>query len=184
VIEELKQSLPARERFIRASMAAFNAHGYADTTSASIAKSVRMSKKTLYQVFSSKESLLVAGLESVIQEAEALLAHSGPEKRGYAVQLLDAYRLMVIRLSGGLRQEIADELPEVYTYLHRFEQRLLERLVAHFELRKVEKQFPGTSKEAAAALFALLPTLSILPLEQARFVVNAYVKGLKRKKKD
>jgi AcrR family transcriptional regulator len=169
---------------MRASMVAFNTHGYGETTSASIAKAVRMSKKTLYQIFPSKEALLVAGLEAVIEQAEAIMATSQPDKRAYAVLLLDAYRYVGHNVSAGLRQEISDDLPEVYTYLHRFEQRLLERLVAHFESRKVDKQFPGTTKEAAAALFALLPTLAILPLEQARFVVNAYVRGLKRKKKD
>lgn len=164
-------------------MAAFNAHGYAETTSASIAKAVRMSKKTLYQIFSTKEALLEAGLEVVIGQAEAIMATSTPDKRGYASLMLDAYRYVGHSVSAGLRQEIADNLPEVYKHIHRFEQRLLERLVVHFEARKIEKQFPGTTKEAAAALFALLPTLAILPLEQARFVVNAYVRGLRRKKK-
>ena len=51
-----------RQRILRVAMTFFLAHGFSRVTMDEIARELGMSKKTLYQHFESKESLMLAGV--------------------------------------------------------------------------------------------------------------------------
>ncbi len=89
----------ARARILEKAERTFLAHGYSRVTMDDIATELRMSKKTLYRHFSSKEELGAAALEASIarlgEKLEALLADErldfGERLEGFARTLAGRY---------------------------------------------------------------------------------------------
>lgn len=65
--------LQCRDRILRMSRRLFTAKGYEDTTMEDIAEAAEVSKATLYNYFSSKESLLTGIADAALEEVRLLI---------------------------------------------------------------------------------------------------------------
>ncbi|SDN53344.1 TetR/AcrR family transcriptional regulator [Acetanaerobacterium elongatum] len=149
--EEMK-----RKRILDSAIRLFMAHGYARISMEEIARSAGVGKGTIYQLFESKQALMFAGVDLVVQqlekEFEGLLrdtATTPPQKLNLFLHALSA------RISGihpeALRQ-LQHDLPEAYEKI----QSARERIIFHNlkELLRSGKEFGVYRSDIDEALVA------------------------------
>ena len=158
-----------QERILLASRVAFNRDGYVQTVTSDLARILKISKKTLYKVFPSKEELLQAVVDEVIQGLTVELEGMDYGKRGYLGGFLKLFRSYREGISEGLRSELLSTEMTVGKKLLDFENGVLQTsLIRYCKERKADKKFADSAR---------------LPVQQGDFLVEAIAKGLRRKKK-
>ena len=133
----------ARQRILRVAMTFFLAHGFSRVTMDEIARELGMSKKTLYQHFDSKESLMLAGVDRFFLDIQAgvqAILNDGhlsyPEQVGRFVLFMGNY------LSRAQRSAILD--------VRRSAPRVWERIMER-RRRVIYDQFGGLIRAGIAA---------------------------------
>ena len=66
-------SAPLRARILQVSFAAFNERGYRNVPMDSVARTLRISKKTIYKHFDAKEEILELSIEDLFEDTEERL---------------------------------------------------------------------------------------------------------------
>ena len=76
-----------RQRVIKVAISVFLRYGYARTTLADIAKAAGLARTALYVMFSDKEAIFSAVVESMVAEKLSDIRHGLPEKSGFEAKL-------------------------------------------------------------------------------------------------
>ncbi|AKT36701.1 TetR/AcrR family transcriptional regulator [Chondromyces crocatus] len=120
----------ARERILRVAEAQFLAHGLGGVTMDDIAAELRMSKKTLYQHFPSKDALCVAAIERAMANLDAELEQAiAREAASFDELLARVAQIVATRLkgTGPLLQELSQDAPALYERLQTLRQEVIYR---------------------------------------------------------
>lgn len=76
-----------RQHIIKVAIGVFLRYGYARTTLADIAKAAGLARTALYVMFSDKEAIFSAVVETMVAEKLSDIRHSLPEKSGFEAKL-------------------------------------------------------------------------------------------------
>ncbi|EYF02910.1 TetR/AcrR family transcriptional regulator [Chondromyces apiculatus] len=126
---ESRERREARERILSTAEPLFLAQGLGAVTMDAIAAALRMSKKTLYQHFPSKEALCVAAIERAMDVLDAELERIiSAEGKSFDEVLSRVVALVAARLKGTglLLEELERDAPALYERLQ-----VLRREVIH-----------------------------------------------------
>jgi AcrR family transcriptional regulator len=181
---------PAKLRILEASFNAFNQKGFQAVSMDTVSRELKISKKTIYKYFGSKEELLEAALVHLFGQVEARLTalQRSKSRTGVLIGYYDAVKVWRLALSAPLREEMGRELPYLFERVETFERQTLLRFLIGL-LKDMREDgtidYPSPSREFAVAFFHLMGSLVGASDEQAHYLVGGLVKGLavKRKKK-
>ncbi|MHA6313743.1 MULTISPECIES: TetR/AcrR family transcriptional regulator [Pantoea] len=137
---ETQPRLPPRERILQAAETLFYQDGINRVTVDAIAERAESTKMTLYRHFSSKESLVLAWIELLIEDYSQVFDRLEAQTPGDpAAQILGFGQFIVGNLSGSLKRgcpftntlaETTGQYPEVREAIFAHKQRQFHRLVA------------------------------------------------------
>lgn len=126
----MKGAGEARERILRAAEELFLGHGFGRVTMDELAAELRMSKKTLYQHFASKEELCAAVLERAFVVIDAELGRVlGEEGLDFAERLTRFVRVVAARFegTGPFLRDLRREAPALYDRAMELRRRAIRR---------------------------------------------------------
>lgn len=132
-----------KRRIVEVALQSFREKGLRNVTMDEIAHRLTMSKRTLYQLFSDKEDLLLACLKKRMEEEDAMLGGIYAEKNNVLGLLLVVFEMNIKKLGGEEVNNIGDmvKYPRVMAF---FEERSAAReteAVAFLEKGKEEGIF-------------------------------------------
>lgn len=127
--------IQCRSRILKMSRQLFTAKGYEETTMEDVAEAAEVSKATLYNYFSSKESLLMGIADAALEEIRQLVDVDMADEPDALVKLrrvLETLALDSVRYISLTRKILyLNSSPESDLYVTRQEiQRILEQLIA------------------------------------------------------
>lgn len=107
--EDQPRDDPRRRRLLDAAQAVFGRYGFRKTSMEEIARAADISRQALYQRFSTKEALLHAALEQLLQTSlDEATASLGDGTRAIDARLVGAFDAWVGRFVGQLRGDASD----------------------------------------------------------------------------
>lgn len=171
---------------------AFNEKGYAGVSMDQVARELKISKKTIYRLFSSKEEILEKGLEELLAAVESDLAplKSKPEGKNSVYLFARKYLDYLTRISPLLREEIDHHLPHIEERIRLFENQVFKRTLMTILKDGRNKNvftYPSPTKECAATYLKFLKGISDAPAEYAEWAYKSFARGFsdreKKKKK-
>jgi AcrR family transcriptional regulator len=179
---------PVKARIIDVSFAAFNLKGFQAVPMDEIARELRISKKTIYKYFSSKEELLESALVDLFGKIEARLMLLERQKSSKDVlqRYADILRNWKSALSQGLKVELTGELPYLADRVENFERQILLRhLIGYLkDLRAADIiDYPSPTREFAMTFFQLMGSMATASEEHASYFVQSLYRGMAIKKK-
>lgn len=179
---------PAKRRILDASFSAFNLKGFQVVSMDSLAKDLKISKKTIYKHFGSKEELLETALLQLFAQIEGKLAGLQKVKnpRGVLEAYFEALSIWKLTLSVPLRLEIGSDLPYLNDRVETFERQILLRYLIGLlkDMRTADIiDYPSPSREFANSFFHVMETLVGANSEHATYFLASLLKGMGTKKK-
>jgi AcrR family transcriptional regulator len=186
---EKENPIPAaKARIMEVSFIAFNLKGFYAVSMDEVAKQMRISKKTIYKYFGSKEELLETSLLSLFGKVEARLIALERQKspKDVLLRYFDIFKIWKSSLSNTLKDELRRELPFLHDRVENFERQILLRHLIGFlkELRSADVlDYPSPSREFAMAYFQLMGSLTTANEEHANFFLQSLHRGMGAKKK-
>lgn len=130
-VEMANAAVAARDRIVVGARKHFLAHGFRSVTMADLATEVGMSKKTLYEHFPSKRSLIEAVLAEKFVQAERQLAGiAGDAKMDFSGRLhalLRCIRTQAEEIQPSFLRDIARETPELFAFVRERRRALIHR---------------------------------------------------------
>ncbi len=178
----------AKQRLIDRCFVAFNHKGYQAVSVDSIAKDLKISKKTIYRHVATKEELLEAALIQTFSRMEERLTKlkrfGNPKNQ--LIEYFSVLKSWESSLSSILRMDLKTHLPHLFERVENFERQvMLKQLTLNLKEQRSANllEFPSPSKEFAAALYAAMLGMVHSNEEQAQFLLGSLVKGISVKKK-
>ena len=183
-----------KERVLDTAFEAFNQAGFSKVPVDVIARALRMSKKTIYKHFQSKEELLELSVQIQLKRLESKF-FSRTKFNDHMESFLRIgylYKEFLEIFSDQLRTEIRENFPYIDEQIVMFEKQSFRKLFSKTakDLRgKNVMSYPMPTKELAFAFLALLRGIHTLPAEHFDFMIRNFCMGLgissktKRKKK-
>ncbi len=178
----------AKARIMESSFAAFNQKGFDAVSMDEVAKQLRISKKTIYKYFGSKEELLEEALLDVFAKIEGRLnlLERNKNPKDLLQRYFDILRAWKLALSNNLRAELAQALPFLSDRIENFERQILLRHLISFlkDLRSAEViDYPSPSREFAITFFQMMGSLVAANEEHATYFIQSLYRGMAIKKK-
>lgn len=183
---------PIKRKILDLAFYAFNEQGYKAVSMDLVARELRISKKTIYRHFQSKEEILETGMAELFSEYEQKFTAVLEQKdaRAVIIGFFDLYRSLMDRFTTPLREEIVDRLPHLEPRIRSFERQVLQQNL----LRWMKSQrklgvldYPSPTREIVGTLLHLMLGIINVPEEKAHFMLDALLKGMagsgSRKKK-
>jgi AcrR family transcriptional regulator len=186
---EKEISIPTgKARIIEVSFAAFNMKGFQAVSMDEVAKQLRISKKTIYKYFRTKEELLESALVDLFGKIEARLQQLDKQKSNKDVVLryFDMLKVWKLALSTVLRTELVNELPYLADRIENFERTVLLRYLIGFlkDLRSADViDYPSPSREFAVTFFQLMGSIVHASDDHATYFLQSLMRGMALKKK-
>jgi AcrR family transcriptional regulator len=178
----------AKARIMETSFAAFNQKGFDAVSMDEVAKQLRISKKTIYKYFGSKEELLESALVDLFGKIEARLnlLERNKSPKDLLQRYFEIFRAWKLALTQSLRAELGMELPFLSDRVENFERQILLRhLIGYLkDLRSADViDYPSPSREFAMAFFQMMGSLTAANEEHAAYFIQSMYKGMTIKKK-
>jgi len=172
------------ERILEFSWFAFNQRGFRKTSMDMVARELRISKKTIYKYFASKEQLLEDCLQRRFDAFEKRIPEVlVPEDRGEAFfRFFNLYSDYSDDISALLRDEIRNEIPYLEERIVFFEnQAFRKRMGAFLKALRTSKtiDYPSPTREFSAALLGAMKGLKGQAPEKVRFLLDVFAAGIK-----
>jgi AcrR family transcriptional regulator len=185
------ENIPAQEahpalrlKVLESAFAAFNYAGFHAVSTDDLAKTLHISKKTLYKIFRSKEEILDGAVTLQFADLEKKL-HQGilanPIPRDAIWFIAREYVSINSLLSPLLIAEISADLPYVYERLMRFQREHFHKTFVRLLKAYREEdllEYPSPTKALAAAFFRALDGQKETLPETLKFFCHAFVKGM------
>ena len=151
---------PKRAAVIRAATEEFLARGFAGTSMDRIAQAARVSKRTVYDHFPSKDHLFQAIVEEILRRVEEMPAYSYSEEKALEEQLLEIGTTFVETITDREFMKLAKvliasfiQLPEWGQVTMRAHARLRRNMLAFFKAGKRDGRLKVGDPEWAATQF-------------------------------
>lgn len=131
------------ERILKASMEEFCKKGIKAVKMDDIASTLAISKRTLYEIYANKETLLLEGIKHKEQQADMHMAEFATKDNHNVIEILIEFLNMHIQSSTAINPAFFDELHKYPDVLNYFRKRHDERLANQnaFFKRGVEEGF-------------------------------------------
>ncbi|MDC7179420.1 TetR/AcrR family transcriptional regulator, partial [Bacteroides cellulosilyticus] len=135
-MKEHPQRLELRERIIDTALNSFATHGIKSITMDDIAAALGISKRTLYEVFSDKETLLMECLLKAQREGDAYVKDVYEKASNVLEVLLKLYQRSIEKFHNTNKKFFEDikKYPKVYAELMKRRNRDSEETIAFFKL--------------------------------------------------
>ncbi len=171
---------------------AFNEKSFGKVSMEEISRELKISKKTIYKYFKSKEDILQAMITTQLEKLENKLKKSIRNEGQielFAI-MADSFIDFLSRISPALQREISEDFPHFTEQIN-----LGEKNVYHKNLVWIAKELrsKGTisyaipTRELSLGFFEMVRGLKDLPEENRNYMISVFVKGLRnteeRKKK-
>ena len=177
-----------KSRILDMSFYAFNQRGYQAVSMDEVSRALKISKKTIYKHFGSKEEILESAMVALFGRIELRLKAWEDEHLSNKAFL--AYFTICKDYQTGLSELLRNELRRDIPYLHErietFErQTLLRALVACLKAQRNARMldYPSPTREFAQNFHSMLNCLSDSTEQMANALIQATAKGLSPKKK-
>ncbi|MCB9234687.1 MAG: TetR/AcrR family transcriptional regulator [Bacteroidia bacterium] len=180
---EIPTPNPVRTKILDLCLEAFNQDGYRKVSMDLVCRQLKISKKTIYRHFKSKEEILEEILREQLREIESKSDHS--VTKNPALQdlntLSELYFTFLDSLSGTLLGEISESLPHLTSWID-----LSEKQAFREPFRKILRAlrnegsifFTMNSRELTDAIFGMLRGIHPLPADQRTLVYSLAFAGL------
>lgn len=187
-MEKSKLIPPTKVRILEASFAAFNAKGFEAVSMDEVSRQLRISKKTIYKHFGSKEELLEAALVELFGRIDARLTALARQKlpKEMLLRYFDIFKTWKTSLTALLKAELRQDLPYLADRIENFErQTLLRHLIAYIKDWRDATiiDYPSPSREFAMTLFQMMEGMVAASEEHAEYFLMSLFKGMSVKKK-
>lgn len=182
---------PVFKKILDLSFFAFSQKGYKGVSMDVVARELKISKKTIYVHFHSKEEILETALEELFSKInkEVSKAVTINDEAKALVAIFEVYKTFHQDLSPRLRREIHLNMPHLEDRCLAFERRVIHNKLVKW-LKNLRKSkpilYPSPTREMASTMLQMMSGLLPSPEEKAHFVLHALIKGMqvaKKKKK-
>ena len=167
---------------------AFNQRGYQAVSMDEVCRALKISKKTIYKHFGTKEEILESALVALFTRIELRLKAWEPDflQSDAFLKYFEICLDYQTVLSELLRDELRRDIPYLHVRIETFErQTLLRALVACLKAQRSAKMidYLSPTREFAQNLHQMLISLSSASQPMASSLIQALTKGLAPKKK-
>lgn len=179
---------PVKRKILDLTYYAFNQKGYKAVSMDLVSRELRISKKTIYKHFHSKEEILETAMLELFSEVEKRLAQfqkSSPI-REVLMGFFETYKFFMGSFAPKLRAEIDLSMPHLADRVQNFERQVLHHkfsawLKYHRKAGTIE--YPSTTRALTGVVFEIMRSMADAPDDKARFLLLAMLKGMNTKKK-
>ncbi len=167
---------------------AFNQKGYKAVSMDLVARELRISKKTIYKHFHSKEEILETAMSNSFSDFEQrtqALFH-GKDPAQVLFSFFELYRQFHRNFSPVLREEIQTRLPHLEDRIRAFERQVLHKNFASWikAFRKTGQiDYPSPTRELTSTLMSMMAGMADSPDEKVEFILATVLKGMASGKK-
>lgn len=174
---------PVKRKILDTAFYAFSQAGYKAVSMDQVSRSLRISKKTIYKHFGSKEEILETALEELFAEVESMVRRldNGRTPQETLEAFFVAYRHFVISLEKSLRKEINTYLPHLSDRIQAFEKQVLHRSFNTW-LKKLRSKklvhYPSPTREITAAMFRMMKCLAENPEDKVVYLLHSLMEGM------
>lgn len=190
-MQQTTPSHPVFKKILDLSFFAFNQKGYKGVSMDVVARELKISKKTIYVHFHSKEEILETALEELFSKIHKgiskAVSHNDESKA--LIAIFEVYKSYHQDLAPRLRAEIRQQMPHLEDRCLAFERRVIQNKLVKWlkSLRKTKPiLYPSPTREMAGTLIQMMAGLMASPPEKAHFILQSMMKGMhvsKKKKK-
>lgn len=153
-----------------------------------VAKELRISKKTIYVHFDSKEEILETGLEELFSQVHNKISkavHLSDEIEAIHA-IFQVYKFFHQSFTPRLRNEIRSTMPHLEDRLLAYERRVIHQKISKW-LKGLRKSrlliYPSPTREVAATLVGMMRGMLDAPEDKVQFLLQSMVKGMQSGKK-
>lgn len=174
---------PVKRKILDLAFYAFNQAGYKGVSMDQVSRQLKISKKTIYKHFHSKEEILETAMEELFSQVESQLQQvSNKMPAEEAIELyFTTYRHFLQSFSKPLREEVKGSIPHLADRVQAFERQVLHRSFNGWlkSLRNQKKvQYPSPTRELTSTLLRVMKGLADSPEDKVKFVLQTLVKGM------
>ncbi len=179
---------PVRLKVLETSFYAFNQRGYKRVSMDLVARELRISKKTIYVHFDSKEEILETAIEELFSQVHANISQAILLTDGYEaiIAIFKAYKSFNQTFSHKLREEIKHSMPHLEDRILAYERRVIHQKISKW-LKGIRKSkfvtYPSPSRELTATLIGMMHGVLDAPEDKVQFLLQSMVKGMHPGKK-
>lgn len=179
---------PVKRKILDLSYYAFNQKGYKAVSMDLVSRELRISKKTIYKHFHSKEEILETAMLELFSDVENRIGLLQKVKLSKDVLLgyFDVYKFFLQSFAPKLREEIRELMPHLEDRVQNFERQVLHQKFASW-LKSNRKsgnfEYPSTTRDLTKVMFGTMKSLAEAPEDKARFLLLAMLRGMSIKKK-
>lgn len=182
------KAIETQRKIIDLSFYAFNERGYTGVSMDEVARELRISKKTIYKLFSSKEEILETGLGEALDklESEAKFIMSADLQRSVFYALSELYLKYLGSISRVLKAEIQEHVPHLADRLLLFENQVFKKSFRNLlKSGRSEKilEYPTPSRETAEVILSFLNGISEARPDYATWAIKSFFRGFVSKSK-
>lgn len=176
------------EKILQTCFYAFNQSGYAAVSMDQIARELKISKKTIYKLFPSKEFILETGISEVMDniEAKVQVVMAQPDGRSSLNALADLYLNYKEQLTSQLRTEIKEVLPHIDDRIVLFESQIFRKnFITLLKQGREAKTmvYPSPTRETVLTLLGFLDGILFSPPRFREWAYKSFFKGFSEKGK-
>lgn len=179
-----KSTDPTKTQILEFCAAAFNEKGFRRLAMDEVAQQLKISKKTIYKHFRSKEEILQKVLNLQFTKLESRLKKALQKAKPMKEFMILANYFIdyMNRFSPQLRKEIEEDHPHLVEQLLLAEKRIFRRsfIKVAKERRSVDDiAYTIPTRELALGFFELVRGTASLPAENREYMVSTFVRGMR-----
>ncbi len=153
-----------------------------------VARELRISKKTIYVHFDSKEEILETAIEELFSQVHTQInmAIALPDELEAVVAIFRVYKSFNQTFTSRLRKEIKHTMPHLEDRILAYERRVIHQKISKWlkGLRKSKLvMYPSPTREMAATLVGVMQGILNAPEDKVQFVLQGMVCGMQSGKK-
>lgn len=148
-----------------------------------IARELRISKKTIYVHFDSKEEILETALEDLFSEVHKRIsaAVNLPDRYEAVMATFEAYKFLFQSFTKKLRKEIRMTMPHIEDRILAYEKRVIHQKIAKWlkGLRKSDViSYPSPTREMADSMVRIMQGLMDAPMDKVQYLLQSMIRGM------
>lgn len=172
-----------KDRIADFAFQAFHQRGFKSVSMDLVATRLRISKKTIYKHFESKEEVLEIGMQNEFARTEALVRNliAGAVSLQTFDDLGNLYLEFLQSFGRAFRNELKRDYPHLHERIEVFELQTFRKAFSKTakDLRSKGKiAYPLPTKELAVAFLGMVKGLKDLPAEHRSFVILTFFSGI------
>ena len=177
------QENPVRRKVLDTSFYAFNQRGYKGVPMDVVARELRISKKTIYVHFESKEEILETALEELFSQVHKKVSEAvnRSDEMDAVMGIFQAYQFLNHSFTPRLRNEIRSTMPHIEDRILAYERRVIHQKISKWfkALRKSNVLvYPSPTRELSATMVQLMRGLLDAPADKVQYLLQSMIRGM------